>query len=130
MNYNNINKKQIRIFLLIWSIIFFFIGIYPLFFNLNIKIWSICISILFFVISSFKPELGKYFYIIWVTIGEYLGILISKFIMFILFFFLFTPISLVLKLLGKDLLNKKIEPNKATYWNHRKMKPQSMKKQF
>ena len=130
MNYNNINKKQIRIFLLIWSIIFFFIGIYPLFFNLNIKIWSIWLSILFFVISSFKPELGKYFYIIWVTIGEYLGILISKFIMFIIFFFLFTPISLVLKLLGKDLLNKKIDPNKATYWNHRKMKPQSMKKQF
>ena len=87
MNYNNINKKQIRIFLLIWSIIFFLIGIYPLFFNLNIKIWSICISILFFVISSFKPELGKYFYIIWVTIGEYFGILISKVIMFILFFF-------------------------------------------
>ena len=130
MNNNNINKKQIRIFILIWSIIFFLIGIYPLFFNLNIKIWSICLSIIFFVISLLKPELGKYFYIVWVTIGEYLGILISKVIMFMLFFFLFTPISLVLKLLGKDLLNKKIDPNKASYWIHRKMKPQSMKKQF
>ena len=130
MDLNNINKKQIRIFLYIWSFIFFLVGIYPLFFNLNIKTWSISLAILFLITSLLKPELGKYFYIIWVTIGEYLGILISKVIMFILFFFLFTPTSLVLKLLGRDLLNKKIVSNKESYWIHRKIKPQSMKKQF
>jgi len=35
-----------------------------------------------------------------------------------------------LKLLGRDLLNKKIVSNKESYWIHRKIKPQSMKKQF
>jgi hypothetical protein len=47
-----------------------------------------------------------------------------------LYFGFFTPISLVLKLLGKDLLNKKIDKSQESYWVERKTQPQSMKNQF
>ncbi len=50
--------------------------------------------------------------------------------MFILYFGIFTPVSLVLKILGKDLLKKKMDKQGSSYWIDRETQPQSMKNQF
>jgi len=63
---------------------------------------------------------------IWLIYGG----IISKIIMFILYFGLFTPVSIFLKILGKDLLSKKVDKSKYSYWVNRKDQPQSMKNQF
>ena len=125
-----INNKNIRLFGLIWSVIFCLYSIYPLFYTNNIKIWSLIISFLFFIISIFKPKFLKIFYIIWIKFGNLMGFIISGIIMFILYYFLFTPISILLTIAGKDLLNKKIDRNAKTYWLSRKVQANSMKKQF
>jgi len=50
--------------------------------------------------------------------------------MFVLFYFLFTPIWLILKLFWKDILKKKIDKNLKTYWIKREEKMNSMDYQF
>ena len=130
MNIKNIDKSKLRKFGLIWSGIFLIITLYIFYYSNKIIYQSITLSLLFLLISLFFPIFLKYFYIIWIKIGEFLGFYISLIIMFFIYFLLFTPISMLLSLFGKDLLNKKICLNKKSYWSIRTNQPNSMKKQF
>jgi len=58
-----------------------------------------------------------------------LGKFITLIIMGIVYFIVLTPISFILRILGKDLLKIKFSKN-ATYWIERQKKINSMKKQF
>jgi hypothetical protein len=120
----NIKKKDLKIFAFIWSGIFIAIGILQ---EVNLFYY---IASVFIIIGLFKPSLFSGFYKVWTKIGEFIGGIISKIIMFILYFGLFTPVSIFLKILGKDLLNKKIDKSKNSYWIERESQPQSMKNQF
>lgn len=121
---NNIKIKDLRTFAFIWSFIFLILGVYN---SVNIFVY---IAGIFMIIGIFRPLILERFYKVWTKLGEFIGGIVSKIIMFILYFGLFTPVSMVLKILGKDLLNKKIDKSKNTYWIEREMQPQSMKNQF
>lgn len=122
--------KDLRNFSLIWFLIFLVMSIYPMFKGLEPRNWSIGISLSFLFIAVLKPEVLRSFYIIWVKVGEFIGGIVSKVIMFVLYFGVFTLISLILKILGKDLLKKRLDNKATTYWITREMQPQSMKNQF
>ena len=66
---------------------------------------------------------------IWVKFGELIGKIVAPLVMALIFFIILTPIGLFLRLIGKDLLNIKLNNNK-TYWIKRDKKPGSMKRQF
>ena len=125
-----IKAKDLRTFSLIWFAIFTLIGLHPLLKGLELREWSVGLGMLFLLIALIKPQVLKSFYILWVKMGEFMGGIISKVIMFLLYFGFFTPISLILKLLRKDLLQKKIDKQASSYWIRRNTQPQSMKYQF
>ncbi|MEA3492111.1 MAG: SxtJ family membrane protein [Campylobacterota bacterium] len=125
-----IKKYDLKLFALIWAGIFIVIGVLPLIKDGGVRYWAIVISLAFVATAFLKPELLSRFYLIWIKIGTLIGGVISRIIMFILFFGLFTPVSLFLKLLGKDLLNKKVDRSQDSYWIDRETQPQSMKHQF
>ena len=66
---------------------------------------------------------------IWFKIGILLGNIISSIIMGGIFFCVVTPISLIMKLLGKDLLNLK-KNKKKSYWIKKSNIKSHMKNQF
>lgn len=141
-----IAKKDLRTFAYIWAFIFFVIGIYPLYKSdfsglltidslqalksLTIRSWSLYACLAFVIVGTFMPRVLTWFYKIWVKFGELIGGVISKIILLILFYGLFTPISIVLKVLRKDLLHKKLDKKSQSYWLDRTMQPGSLKKQF
>jgi hypothetical protein len=125
-----VKKHDLKIFALIWAGIFMVIGVIPIFKQGDIRIWSVAVSIIFAIIALTKPQILTSFYNLWTEVGEFIGGIISKVVLFILYFGLFTPISIVLKLLGKDLLGKKIDRSQESYWIDRETQPQSMKNQF
>lgn len=125
-----IKLKDLKTFAYVWGIIFCVIAIYPLFKEENINKIFIAVSLSFIFIGIFKPITLTSFYKLWIKLGESIGNVVSKFIMFILYFGLFTPISIALKILGKDLLNKTVKKDTKTYWVTRDIQPQSMKNQF
>ncbi|AXH14189.1 SxtJ family membrane protein [Malaciobacter mytili] len=128
--FGKIKKKELISFGLIWAFLFFIIGLYPLVYSKDLRVWSIIIASIILIILIIKPEILNKFYIIWIKFGEFIGKFMSKIIMFILYFGIFTPTSFVLKILKKDLLRKKINKQENSYWISRDTQPQSMKKQF
>ena len=49
-----------------------------------------------------------------------IGFVVSIFLMGIFYFLVLTPIGIIFKLLGRDLLSRKFLPGAATYWSSRK----------
>ena len=125
-----IKKHDLKVFALIWAGIFMAAGVLPLLKGGEIRIWAVAISLLFVAVSIIKPELLARFHQLRTKFGGFMGSIISKVMMFILYFGLFTPVSFVLKLLGKDLLDKKIDRSQKSYWTERETQPESMKHQF
>ncbi|HXO71380.1 MAG TPA: SxtJ family membrane protein [Bradyrhizobium sp.] len=70
---------------------------------------------------------------IWTKLGLLLAKIVNPVVMGLIFFVIFTPIAVFLRLRGKDLLNLKFDRNASSYWISREPPgpaPESMKEQF
>ena len=113
----------------VFCVFFLIISFWPLLNGNEIRIWSLVISVIFLIITLTKPILLSPLNKIWFKIGIFLGSIVSPIIMGIVFFGVVTPISLIMKILGKDLL--KLKKNKTnSYWIERSIQKSNMKKQF
>jgi multisubunit Na+/H+ antiporter MnhG subunit len=65
------------------------------------------------------PRILKFIYIPWMALAILIGWVMTRVILTLLYYLVFTPISLLLNLLGKDLLDEKINPEKSSYWVQR-----------
>ena len=113
----------------VFSILFLIIAIFPLLNNENIRIWSLIVSIIFLILGLLNSKILTPLNKIWFKFGILLGNFVSPIFMGIVFFAVITPISLIMKILGKDLLNLKRD-NKKTYWIERSKIESRMKNQF
>jgi hypothetical protein len=123
----NIKKKNNISFGILFFIFFLIIGFYPLISKEPIRIWSIAVSLAFLIITVIKPNLFTSFNKLWIKFGILLGKIISPIVMSFVFFFVLTPIGILLKILKKDVMRLK---KKNSYWINRQQKIQPMSKQF
>lgn len=126
----NVKSNDLKTFALIWSFIFLVVGLWPLSNDGDIRVWGIVVALIFTITAFTKPLILSSFYKVWIKFGEIIGGVVSKVIMIILFYGMFTPIAFALKLLGKDLLNKKIDKNATSHWVNRETQPGSLKNQY
>ena len=77
-------------------------------------LWGI--GILFLIVGLLSPFVLRPIYRLWMLIGGLLGGFVSRIILTMLFFLLFVPIGLILRLMGKDLLNQKFNQSGESYW--------------
>ena len=80
------------------------------------------ISVLFFIFAFIMPNFLKPIYVSWMKLAFILGWINTRLILIIMFYLILTPISIVIKLLGKDLLDKRIDKNKGSYWHKKESK--------
>ena len=66
---------------------------------------------------------------IWFKFGIFLGKIISPLVMGIIFFLVITPIGLILRIFGKDVLKLKFSNDKS-YWIDKDGSKSKMKNQF
>ena len=52
----------------------------------------------------------------WLKFGELLHKIISPVVMGLMFFVIMTPIGILMRLSGKDMLRMKLDPQAASYW--------------
>lgn len=78
------------------------------------------LSLILFVITRFDDGLLSPFNRLWMKLGLYLSIIVSPVIFGIIFFGLFTPVSFLMKIFGRDELRLSI-PNNNSYWRKRKV---------
>jgi Saxitoxin biosynthesis operon protein SxtJ len=63
-----------------------------------------------------KPAMLRPIYSGWMVAAFPLGWLVSHVLLALLYFGLFTPLALAFKLLGRDALRRRREPDLVTYW--------------
>ena len=118
-----------RSFGLLFFFVFIIIGLWPIINSESIRIWSVIISLIFFILGIFNAKILTPLNKVWMSFGKLLGNFVSPIVMGIIFFGVVTPTGLILKLFNKDILNLKKNKN-DTYWLKKDNSNNNMKNQF
>jgi hypothetical protein len=119
-----------RSFGLLFFIVFIVVGLWPITKGETGNIYLIMISLFFLIFGLINSKILSPFNKAWIKFGEILGLIIAPIIMALVYFIILTPISLIVRMFGKDLLGLKFLKKQDTYWMKRKKKLGTMKKQF
>ena len=125
----NIKLPSNRNFGVVFFIVFLIIALWPLLKQNEIRIWSLIISFIFFVLGLINSKLLAPLNKLWFKFGILLGNIISPIIMGIVFFLVVTPTGLIMRFFRKDIL--KLKKNTSdSYWINKDDTNSSMKNQF
>ena len=127
---NKIKISSNRNFGLVFFIIFLIVSLWPLTYEGPIRIWTVIISLVFLILGLMNSKLLTPLNKLWFKFGIILGAIVAPVVMGVVFFLVVTPIGLVMKIMGRDLLNKKYDKKKRTYWIKRDTSIGTMKRQF
>jgi hypothetical protein len=78
--------------------------------------YFLTVAIFFLLSGLLIPKILAPVEKIWMRIAEFLSIIMTKVILTLTFYVVITPVGLFLRLSGKDILEKRIEPNQTSYW--------------
>ena len=124
------SQSSNKSFGLLFFVIFLIIGLWPLKNGESLNFYFIIASVVFLILGLLNSKLLSPLNKSWIKLGEILGIIIAPIVMALVYFAILTPISIVVRVFGKDLLGLKFLKEKETYWIKRKKNLGSMKKQF
>jgi hypothetical protein len=118
-----------RSFGIVFFIVFLIIGFYPILNEGDARFWSLIISVIFLILGILNSKVLNPLNKLWFKFGIFLGKIFSPLIMGIIFFLVVTPIGLIMRFIGKDILNLKFNNDKS-YWVEKKGLKSKMKNQF
>ena len=118
-----------RNFGIVFFLVFLLIAFYPLTFSGEITKSFLVISLIFLILGLANSKILTPLNKLWFKFGIFLGKIVSPFVMGVIFFFVVTPIGIIMRILGKDLLNLKFHTNKS-YWIEKSGPKSKMKNQF
>ena len=118
-----------RGFGIVFFLVFLIIATYPLINDDELRLWSLIISIVFLFLGLVNSKILNPLNKLWFKFGIFLGKIISPLVMGIIFVLIVTPIGLLLRLLNKDLLNLRFN-NNGSYWIEKTEPKSKMKNQF
>ena len=124
------SQSSNKSFGLLFFIVFLILGIWPLINSEDLNLYLITASLIFLILGLKNSKLLSPLNKLWIKFGEILGIIIAPIVMALIYFIILTPISLIVRIFGKDLLGLKIKRDSKTYWIKRKKNLGSMRKQF
>ena len=119
-----------RSFGILFFVVFLIISLWPLKNGNTLNFYFLAASIIFLILGVINSKLLSPLNKAWIKFGEILGLIIAPIVMGIVYFVILTPVSLIVRLFGKDLLGLKFLKGKETYWIKRNKKLTSMDKQF
>ena len=123
-------KNQNRGFGLLFFILFLVLALWPLKNGGEINLYLIFIALIFLLLGLVNSKILTPLNKGWIKFGEILGRIIAPIIMAIVYFLILTPISLLVRLFGKDLIGMKFSNDIKSYWIKRKKHLGPMDKQF
>ena len=128
------DKTQVssnRSFGVVFFVVFLIISLYPLLNQESTRVWALIISFIFLFLGILNSILLSPLNFIWYNFGLILGKFVSPIIMGIVYFIVVFPTFLFIKLFKKNYLNLKYDNSKETYWiTNQTNKQNSMKDQF
>lgn len=122
-----------RSFGFVFAAVFLLIAAWPLLHGGGLRWWAVLVAGAFMVLAIVAPRLLAVPNRLWLKFGLLLGKVVSPIALGILFYFVFLPIGVLMRLAGKDPLRLKRDPAASSYWIPREPPgppPTSMNNQF
>jgi hypothetical protein len=109
-------KKELRKFGIVMTIAFGILG--------GILFWKgqfagnyLLILAAFFLLSGLlSPRILNPIERIWMKVAQIISMVITRIILILTFYLVITPVGLLLRVMRKDLLQMKFEPDRKSYW--------------
>ena len=123
-------KSSNRSFGILFFVVFLGFGLWPLTKDQPINFIFIFISTIFLILGIFNSKILSPLNSLWIKFGELLGRIVAPIVMALVYFVILTPISLLVRIFGKDLLGLKFLKKQNSYWIKRNKDLGKMDKQF
>ncbi len=126
MNIPLLNKQGLRRFGLVMALFIAMVFglVLPWLSGKSMPVIPWIVSTCFVVWSLVWPMGLKLVYKPWMKVGHYLGLVNTKIILGLIFYFVFSPVALFFKLSGKDPMERRWKGGaEASYWKPSKKQP-------
>lgn len=110
--------KALRQFAAAWLVFFLAVGTYQYVvrghqrWGLTLILLAIAVSVLGLV----RPAAVRWIFVGWMVLAFPIGWLLSQIMLLLLFYGVITPVALLFRFRGRDMLRSKPAPNRPTYW--------------
>ena len=101
--------KEIRSFGFFLSllVVLIFAGLMPWLFNQSIFVWPFVVSTATALLALLAPSALRPLHSLFIKLGTFLGFINTRILLFIIFFGLFLPASIIMWLVRRDILGRK-----------------------
>lgn len=117
----------------VFATFFFIISMWPVISGHAPRYWALVIATAFVLAALAFPRVLRPINIAWFYVGLVLNEIMNPLIMAFVFTVAFVPIGLLMRLMGRDLLDLRWRPEAKSYWTiktNRSINPESMRDQF
>jgi hypothetical protein len=113
----NPDKQELRKFGLVFAGMFILIFglLLPWIWDKSSPMWPWIVAAVFVAAALLVPMALGPVYRLWMKIGHVLGWINTRIILGVMFFLIFAPVALLLRLLGKDMLKQRLDTSATTY---------------
>lgn len=115
-NLNLIEKIEVRRFGFIVGFIFMVLGLFPFLKGEELNLLLIILASIMLLFAIVMPDLLSPFYKMWMRLGVILSKVNSFLILGIVFYFIFTPIGIIMRMFKKDSEKFAYKTAKGSYW--------------
>lgn len=122
-----------RAFGFVFAAVFAIIGLWPLLAGAAPRLWALGVAAVFLLAALLFPKALGPLNRLWFKFGLLLHRIVSPLVMGFLFFVTVTPVALIVRLCGKDVLNLRFQREAKSYWIERTPPgpaPDTMRRQF
>ena len=119
-----------RGFGLVFFCFFLIVAAWPLLSGVSPRLWALAVALIFVALAVVRPAALTPLNKLWFQFGLLLGKIVAPIVMSLVFFLTVLPTGIIMRLLGKDLLNRKIDRSAPSYWVKREDPVGSMRNQF
>ena len=130
---DDISPPSDRKFGLTFGVVFAVIALVPPLFGGHFRWWILAIGIAFSALALLAPRILSVPNRLWLRLGLLLHKVVNPLVLGAMFLLVVTPIAVVMRLLGKKLLNRTYDPTAKSYWIERNPPgptPDSIRNQF
>jgi hypothetical protein len=116
-------REEVRKFGLLFAGICVLIGAYTIYRGHSTWPWFAGGALFFFATGLIGYPILRPIYIGWMKFAFVLGWINTRLILGIFFFLILTPIGVIMRIFGKDLLDERLDKNAKSYWLKREPAP-------
>jgi len=130
---DKVRSSSDRAFGFVFAAVFAIIAGWPLLDAGPIRLWALAIAVAFLMTALIRPATLSPLNRLWTAFGLLLHRIVSPIILGVMFFVVVTPMGVLMRVLRKDPLKLKWQPDAKSYWIAKEPPgpaPESMKHQF